>query len=316
MFALQASRRTFQNVLRTKVKGFYLSSIYNGRGASNIPVYMKECRYISTSSTDPEEKTDVSSESFIESMGKQSQEKLLYLGGSQKRFIIRTMFGLGAFNAFYWSAQIANNYAFKDVVVKGVALAGDPFWAFIGTAATCFICFFTREYAHSAVYQGYETLDGERLGFQFHNVLGSPGRKVEVERHTVRPVSPTQLATFVKEIAAANESMLADEIADDINGRSMKSTDINNEPSRQTAKGKITSFFVGSGSTIPLRIDGLKNNILIDKQGTYFHNYRLVELMTVLPNASSKVNRIPWQKEVYGNQRAKQSQGSPLKNRK
>ncbi len=62
---------------------------------------------------------------------------LLYLGGFHQQFVVRTMFGVGAFNMFYWGAQLGNHWLFKDVVVQGVSLAGRSWFHIRGLPCNC-----------------------------------------------------------------------------------------------------------------------------------------------------------------------------------
>ena len=62
--------------------------------------------------------------------------------------------------------------------------------------------------------------------------------------------------------------------------------------------------FLGAGTTIPIKIEGMTRNVLIDKQGSYFEDYRLVKLLTAPPTeqlvSQMKDQRISWQKEAFG----------------
>ncbi|RYY83652.1 hypothetical protein EON63_10780 [archaeon] len=56
-----------------------------------------------------------------------------------------------------------------------IDLGGDPSWSYLGLAATGLFVYFTRHFAHQTVYQSYLSADGKRMGFQVHNLFGSPG---------------------------------------------------------------------------------------------------------------------------------------------
>jgi hypothetical protein len=49
----------------------------------------------------------------------------------------------------------------------------------------------TKQYSHHAVSSCYETVDGERLGFQMHNIFGQPGRKIEVRVGNASMLDPS-----------------------------------------------------------------------------------------------------------------------------
>ena len=66
---------------------------------------------------------------------------------------------------------------------------------------------------------------------------------------------------------------------------------------------RITS----NSSTIPIKVEGIQNNILIDKTGLYYNDYELIKIITPpygiittekIEN-SDKINRINWKKNSY-----------------
>jgi hypothetical protein len=54
-----------------------------------------------------------------------------------------------------------------------------PSMGVAGLFGTGLIFAATYNYSHHYVYRAYESADGKRLGFQFHNILGNVGKKVE-----------------------------------------------------------------------------------------------------------------------------------------
>lgn len=103
-------------------------------------------------------------------------------------------------------------------------------WGYFGVAATGLIVYFTRHFAHHVVYQSYLTGDGKRVGFQVHNILGNPGRKFEVSIGNAKFLSPN--TALVEN--AGNKSF-------------------------------IKNLF--NSSLIPLRVEGVQGNVLVDKEG-------------------------------------------------
>jgi hypothetical protein len=94
---------------------------------------------------------------------------------------IRLMLGISAVNFYVWSAVLFNHIVFAGKVVEGIDLgSGDPMFGYLGCGATFLIAYFTRHFAHHAVYQSYLTKDKKRLGFQVHNLLGLPGKVFEI----------------------------------------------------------------------------------------------------------------------------------------
>lgn len=59
--------------------------------------------------------------------------------------------------------------------------AGDPTFGYVGTAASFGLAYFTKYFANHVVYSAYLTKDQKRIGFQVHNMFGSPGKIMEVD---------------------------------------------------------------------------------------------------------------------------------------
>jgi hypothetical protein len=115
--------------------------------------------------------------------------------------------------------------------VNGIDLAGtNPMWGYFGIAATGLIVYFTRHFAHHVVYQSYLTPDKKRIGFQVHNILGNPGRKFEVSVGKAKFLSPN--------------TALVDNAAN---------------------KSFVKNLF--NSSLIPLRVEGIEGNVLVDREG-------------------------------------------------
>lgn len=112
---------------------------------------------------------------------------------SNQRIVIRLMAAVGSINAFYWTYTVANYLLYKDVIINGIEMGGNPLWSYVGLACTGLIGFATKTYAHNSILKVYQPKnDSLRLGFQFHNVLGSPGRKIEVQPKNIETLSPTK----------------------------------------------------------------------------------------------------------------------------
>jgi len=193
----------------------------------NGSIYKPQSRHLFTSlktifaETPIEDKSHLSPESI-------HGEKLLYEGNSA--FTCRAMSAVGITNLTYWTYYLVNSYVYKDVVIQGIDLGGDPRWSIAGFMGTTLIFYCTREYSNHAALYAYESADGQRLGFQMYTMIGHPGRKIEANIGNVR---------------------LANTVA----------------------------FNLGSDSFVPLRIEGVSKNVLLDKDGTYYSNNRLKELL-------------------------------------
>ena len=169
---------------------------------------------------------------------------------------------------------------------------GDSTWCIIGIAATGFILYVAREYAHASVYQLYETEDKQRLGFQTLTMFGQPGRKVEVPRTLPKFVSPKQVTGFIEQLSIQRKTKM-----------------FNTEENEGLLKKAWRNT---AGSTIPIKVEGVKNNILIDKTGTFFHDHDLLDIVSSNhedgnKNVEKKDNRTQWQKEVYQKRKKKRS---------
>lgn len=165
------------------------------------------------------------------------------------------------------------------MIVEGINLAGDPFLAYFGTFATGFIAYFGRSYAHHSIYQCYETADSKRIGFQVHTIFGYPGRKFEVN---------TGNARFIRQLNALTAS------TDELKAADSKS-------------GILDSML--KTSLIPVVVDGIDGNLLIDQNGKFYNKERLVELLQeskrVIKDTEGKLARTEWKKETTRTKRNK-----------
>lgn len=99
---------------------------------------------------------------------------------------IPAMFGIGCFNSFYWSAALFDHY----VIPSGFSMLGEyPSMGVAGLFGTGLIFGSTYQYSHHYAARAYESADGQRIGFQFHTILGKLGRKVEVSKENVRALN-------------------------------------------------------------------------------------------------------------------------------
>ena len=150
---------------------------------------------------------------------------------------------------------------YKDVVVEGIALAGDPYLGAFGTFSTAFFLFFTKQYANHSAYICYESKDHKRIGFQMHTMFGKPGRKFE---------APLGNARFVD------------------NTNSITKADEQDHAARKAKKEASVFNKVIANSTVPVIVDGFKGNVLIDSDGTFYDKARLCELLSKPANAILK----------------------------
>ena len=168
----------------------------------------------------------------------------------------------------YWGSQIAQYFIFEGVVAQGIDLSVHPMWAAFGVTLTGVVSFFTRSFAHSAVLQAYETADGKRIGVQTHTILGYPGQKVEF------PIGSAELFE-------------------------PKEKYIDPVLSQEQPTGISKMFF--SNSQIPVKLAGYKTNLVLDKKGIYYQNYRLLDLLSASAAneavKADKAERINWKKD-------------------
>lgn len=153
-------------------------------------------------------------------------------------------------------------------MAQGIDLSVHPMWAAFGVTLTGAVAFFTRSFARSAVLHAYETSDGKRIGVQTHTMLGFPGEKIEF------PIGNAQLFEPKEKYINTNQTP---------------------EPS-----GGLKGFFF-STSQIPVKLVGHKRNLVIDKKGVYYENYRLLDLLSASAAADAvkvdRAERINWKKE-------------------
>lgn len=86
----------------------------------------------------------------------------------------------------YWTHHLVNCIVYKDVIVQGIDLGGQPYWTALGYLGTVLIFYCNREYATHAAHSVYESADGKRIGFQMYNMVGLPGRRIEAAIGNVR----------------------------------------------------------------------------------------------------------------------------------
>lgn len=190
--------------------------------------------------------------------------KLLYL--ESQHFTVRIMTAITGVNLTYWGSQVAMHNLFKDTVVQGVDLSGgDPFFSYLGLLATGLFVFFTRSYAHHAVYQCYESADQHRIGFQVHTILGFPGRKFEVAKGSARFVD------------AKNVTHLGSYFLPHSEGELMARKHAEHKQSGKTSLVKRLFF---NSSNVTVAVDGLDGNLLLDAHGNYLDAEQLCKLLT------------------------------------
>lgn len=206
----------------------------------------------------------------------QHSDTLLYKESQQ--LTIRMMLGVSVVNAVFWSNQLVQYALYRDVVIQGINLGGDPTWAYFGSIATGAIVYFSRTYAHHSIYQCYESQDSMRIGFQVHTILGYPGRKFEVKIGTAR---------FISKSNPIMSSVYGD---DDSNITNSK-------------KGVLNHLL--KTSMIPIVVDGFQGNLLLDEHGFYTDKKRLAELLSVDTKkmVDSKQMRVQWSQQVKGRKR-------------
>jgi len=189
----------------------------------------------------------------------------LYFGS--QAFTVRTMLGVGAVNVMYWGTQLVSYAIYKDVVIQGIDLSVHPVWAAFGISMTMMVLYFSRKYANSAILQAYESADGKRIGVQMHTILGFPGKKIEFPIGSAKLFEPKE-----------------------------HYFDPNHVPTK-SEKGIVGKLF--SSNQIPIQVNGFPTNLVVDKQGTYYENFRLLDLLTPkeaqdVVQAVEKEERINW----------------------
>ncbi len=148
-----------------------------------------------------------------------------------------------------------------------IDLGGDPSWGYAGLLATGLFVYFTRHFAHQTVYQAYLSADHRRLGFQMHNLFGNPGRKIEV--------------------SVGNAKFLDAQMnKDKLFGKAQP--------------GRAKNWLLNS-SLLPLRVEGIKGNVLVDQQGMLQHDCKLLTLLSEPGKAQvdKKEIRDEWRKTFF-----------------
>ena len=167
---------------------------------------------------------------------------------------------------------------YKDMVVQGINLAGDPMWGSFGAFATGFFLYFARTFAHHSIFQCYETADHKRIGFQMHTMFGKPGRKFEVSIGNARFIARNNAMTRTTE-----------------------------EEEAMKGRGAIFSKIL-STSLVPVVVNGFQGNALFDAEGKFYDKDRLVTLLLepqAVKKAEPKDVRQDWRKQALQNNRRK-----------
>ncbi len=158
----------------------------------------------------------------------------------------------------------------QGVVVEGISLAMEPWWGYLGSFLTFVIVGLTNQYSHSAVAQAYESADGKRIGFQMHNMFGNPGRKIEVSIGNARLV--------------LNKATAYTETVDE-------------------ATKTVVRSLVPKNKQIPVHAEGFRFNLLLDKNGDFYDNYRVFDVLAtskeqMLLKETAKDMRSEWREQA------------------
>lgn len=246
---------------------------------------IKQINYINKLTTTSSSKaffcSTIKPDQDTENTSNQCNEKLLYK--ESQEYTIRIMMGVSTVNFIYWSSLLINTVIYKDIIVEGINLGGDPMWAFFGSFASGFFFYFTRTFANHSVYQCYESSDNKRIGFQMHTILGYPGRKFEVNIGNARFISKS------------NSLVLGMDQNNDDNNTVL--------PSIKDVDSRKDTFFdrVLKSSLIPITVDGFPGNALLDEHGQYYDKNRLVYLLldpSKMVKSESKENRKKWRENI------------------
>lgn len=129
--------------------------------------------------------------------------------------------------------------------------------------------YFTRKFAHHAVYQIHITPDGKRMGIQVHNIFGKPGKKYEVPIGNVKLLKYLDPTSIVK--------------AD------------------KPDKGSSLMNLFSTTSSIPFSVEGFTGgNLLLDRDGLESGVFNSPKLVTLLNPKESQVDpknqRVNWRK--------------------
>jgi hypothetical protein len=157
-------------------------------------------------------------------------------------------------------------------------------------SGTGLVFYCNREYANHAAFLVYETSDSQRIGFQFYNMLGFPGRKIEATVGNVRLANTVQYNlgsdSFVplRVEGMSTTGFFVHSFSDDICSRCLWFS--------------FTHMYI-------ILFTGIKNNILIDKDGEFYADGRLKVLLQaggdgspnskkIIPNKTDSAKKGTW----------------------
>lgn len=121
---------------------------------------------------------------------------IIYQG--HQNTVVQMLFGASSFNFIYWTYYTASAYYYQGVEVQGIELGGDVRWGALGAFCTGLMFYATSVFKNNACMMAYIVAakegspEPERIGFQMHNFIGGPGRRIECNIGNVRQLDASK----------------------------------------------------------------------------------------------------------------------------
>jgi len=115
---------------------------------------------------------------------------IIYKGNQNT--VVQMLFGASSFNFVYWTYYTTSAWYYQGVEVQGIELGGDVRWGALGAFCTGLMFYATKTFKDNACMMAYvvEAKEGsgeaDRIGFQMHNFIGGPGKRIECNIGNVR----------------------------------------------------------------------------------------------------------------------------------
>lgn len=107
-----------------------------------------------------------------------------------------------------------------------------------------------------------------------HNLIGSPGRKIEVPIGSAKMLRPKVVLELLEERRQEDKSP---ESSSDSGTAIATAT----APAVQPSWSSYLTALGGPTTAMAIRVDGIDGNLIIDQNATYFHQYRLLQLLLI-----------------------------------
>jgi len=121
---------------------------------------------------------------------------IIYKGNQNT--VVQMLFGASSFNFMYWTYYTTSAWYYQGVEVAGIELGGDVRWGALGAFCTGLMFYATKTFKDNSCRMAYVVAakdgsgEADRIGFQMHNFVGGPGKRLEVNIGNVRQLDASK----------------------------------------------------------------------------------------------------------------------------